>query len=115
MSDDLIWDGGEIPGPPEPEPPPNDYNYPWIVAWGRRIQLTEDQIDRMVRRAQSEHAPATAIYKFTEFDPWATLDGVTRPETRYWLLSYARNFDLTIPDSVMAHWLDPDYEVPSAG
>lgn len=88
---------------------PDDYDFPWVRAWGRRIDMTEDQIDRMVTRAQNDRAPHTALVRFAMQDHWMTLDDIVNIESRLWLMAYAEQMGLEIPHSVMAHWLDPDY------
>jgi hypothetical protein len=59
-------------------------DYPYIRAWGRVIGWPESRIRDQVELAQSEDAPAEAVYR-NEDGTWTTTDDITAPHTRWQL------------------------------
>jgi hypothetical protein len=59
-------------------------DYPYIRAWGQLIGYPESRIREQVELAQSEGAPANAVYR-NEDGSWTTTEDITAPHTRWQL------------------------------
>ena len=96
----------------EPEEEAPDFTmgrtYPWVLAWGRLHGFSDQVVLRHLWRAARELAPPTVLY-YTEAEVWLTLEDVTNPETRLWLLDWAQSRDLPLPYGVIRAWITPDY------
>lgn len=84
-------------------------DYIWIAAWGKMLSSAPHYIEREQQIAAEEGAPVTTVYRDPRLDPkqhneWHTLESVKSGHARGYLIAYADNRNLALPDSVMEAW-----------
>jgi hypothetical protein len=90
---------------------PGQLDYPWIYAWHAMFATSDTALGADLERARATMAPLTATFwdaVSRDGYPgghWSTLDSVTLPADRAFMVDWASDYGLHIPDRVLRVWL----------
>lgn len=81
-------------------------DYPWIHAWAQWCNHPADWLEEQLAAAFASSAPRTSIFH-SPGQRWCLLEDVVADEPRWFLIDWAADYALTIPDRVYKVWVSP--------